>query len=213
MALIAPLICRFAVNGRLNGQDCINLFDVRIDDDVVATRNDLIWGTAGDLLNQWHDHVLPLLVNTYQAVSVSWVDLDNAAGGTGSRQSTDEHVWPASASTIAPALPNHTYAKMVKNLEGKTRAQRNGALRLGGLAEGETIPGSPNTWETATRAALNAAFEDLKDGINGAEGLGSKNLVVVHTVNKQYSGYSEIASYSCDPTVGTIRRRMPGYGT
>lgn len=213
MPLIAPDICRYTIVGTLAGQDCMNIFDIRIGGDTILTRNELIYELAGDLLNQWDDHVMPLLVNDYTAVEVRWVDLDTAGGSTGSRSSTDGNSWPKTGTVSGSPLPNNTYAKMVKNLEGKNRRQRNGTLRLGGLAETYTEDGAPNTIMGSTRTLLNNAFEALKDGINEGWVIGDANLVVVHTVDGEFDGYSEIAQFTCAPVVGTIRRRMPGYGT
>lgn len=213
MPLIAPDICRYTIVGSLAGQDCVNVFDIRITETGVLTRSEVLFEVAGDLLNQWSDHVLPQLTNDYTAEQVRWVDLDSADGGTGARSSTDGSTWPETGAGTSPPLPNNTYVKMVKVLEGKTRTQRNGALRLGGISEVDTLGANPNVLEPASIAAFNTAFEDLKDGIN--EGLGpySVNLVVVHTIAGEYDGYSEIATYQCASTVGTLRRRMPGYGS
>lgn len=214
MPIVAPSVCRYTVVGTLAGQDCQNIFDVAItDEDIGVSRNEQIAEVAGDLLNQWSDHVLPLLVNQYTANEVRWVDLDTADGGTGSISSTDGSDWPQSGARAVPPLPNNTYAKLVKNLEGKTRLQRNGALRLGGICEEDTIGENTNILSTTARTNLNTAFENLKDGINGAIGGATVNLVVVHTVDQVFTGSSDIAQYSCASTVGTIRRRMPGYGS
>lgn len=212
MALVAPNIVRYTIVGTLGGEDCMNVFDIRITEDVLEGREDAIPRVAGDLLNQWSDEIIPFLAAGYTATEVRWVDLDSAAGGTGSVSSTDGTTWPESGGSPDPALPNHTYAKMVKNLENKTRQQRNGALRLGGIVEAATAAGSPNTISAGSRSAYDAAFEALKDGIQEGGVTGSINLVVVHTVDLVFSGYSEIASFSCAPVVGTLRRRMPGYG-
>lgn len=213
MALIAPDICRYTIVGSLNGQDCMNVLDVRITDFALATREELIFEIAGDLLNQWDDHVLGVVANVYTAEQVRWVDLNSADGSTGARSSTDGNTWPANGRVEYPALPNNTYAKVIKVLEGKGRTERNGALRLGGIMEEQTLTPSPNTLTAAAREDINDAFENLKDGINEGVLGASVNLVVVHTVDDEYTGYSEIANFSCAATLGTIRRRMPGYGS
>lgn len=213
MALIAPDICRYTIVGTLAGQDCQNILDVRLVEPGILSREDVISEVAGDLLNQWVDHILPLVCDDYTFTSVRWVDLDTPDGSTGSRTSTDGTTLPAQGELVFDPLPNNVYAKITKNLEGKNRIQRNGTLRLGGLAEGWTDPAAPNTVATARRTEIQDAFEALKDGINEGVGGWSTNLVVVHTVDQEYSGYSEIANFTCAPVVGTIRRRMPGYGS
>lgn len=211
--IVAPSVVRYTVVGTLNGEDCMNIFDYAITDVLLdGGRNEAIQVAAGDLLNQWADHVLPLLSTAYRADEVRWVDLDSADGTTGSRSSTDGSTWPDEGGTAGAPCPNHTYAKIVKNLQGKTRLQRNGTLRLGGLVESYTDAANSNLLTVDTQVALNGAFEALKDGMNGALSGYTGNLVVVHTVDDVYDGDSQIASYSAAAVVGTVRGRMPGYG-
>lgn len=213
MALVAPSIVRYTIVGTLFGEDCMSILDFSITDEgLTVSRNEAIALGAGDLLNQWSDHVLPLLSSAYTAIEVRWVDLDTANGGTGSVSSTDGSTWPEEGGSTGAVLPNSVYCLMVKQLEGKTRTQRNGALRLGGILETHTTTNDANLLTTEFQTAVNGAFESLKDGMNGADAGYTGNLVVVHTKDDVYTGESEIASFSARPIVGTLRRRMPGYG-
>lgn len=212
-ALVEQWVVRYTIVGTLGGQDCMNVFDIYVGDDVIGERSTAIEQCAQDLLNQWDDHILPVVVNDYTAVQVRWVDLDTAEGETGSISSTDENTWPKDGSVAGDPLPNNAYAKVVKNLQGKTRTQRNGATRLGGLAEGYTGATTPNTLNLADRTAITDAFQSMQDGIEAAGSEALTYFVVVHTVDGVATGHTRVASFSCAPVVGTIRRRMPGYGT
>lgn len=213
MPIIAPGVARFTVVGRLFGQDCMNVLDAEFETGVGTSREERARELAGDILNNWNDHILPALSAGYTAREVRWVDLDSADGSTGSRTETDGSEWPAEGGTVGQALPNNVYVKVAKILEGKGRRERNGTLRLGGIPESYTLGSDGNVLDPAQILALNQRFEDLKDGINGGAGSVDTNLVVVHTIDQVYSDKSQIASFSVQPVVGTLRRRMPGYGT
>lgn len=215
MALIFPLICRFTVVGSFAGQDCMNVLDCKVDDNGggFLSRAERIHGLAGDILNNWTDHILPLLSTQYTALQVRWVDLDSAEGTTGSRSATDAETWPMTGNNPGPALPGNVYAKVIKQVQGKTRTQRNGVLRLGGLAEAATVSQDANRLEAGTIAEINAGFEDLKDGITGLAGGWDIETGVLHTVDGVATEWSPLSIFNCAPVVGTIRRRMPGYGS
>lgn len=212
MALIFDGVARFSIVAQLQGEECVNVFDVDISTAIGESREEACFGIAGDMLNNWTDHVLPYLSANYSAEEVRWVDLNSADGSTGARSATDDETWPQVGALAANTLPNNTYVKMVKNLEGKTRQQRNGATRLGGIVESYTTGASGNLLDPAFITNINAAFESFKDGINGGSG-GTTNLCVLHTVEGVATGKSNIAFFTASSTVGTLRRRMPGYGT
>lgn len=214
MALVFPNVVRFTVVGEYQGQDMMNVFDIELEDvsGSITPRNERIFGLAGDLLNQWDDHILPLLVTAYRALEVRWVDLDSPTGTTGSRSSTDASTWPANGGNPGAGLPGNVYAKVIKQLQGKNRQERNGLTRLGGIAEAATTTDNPNSLTALSITETNSAFENLKDGINVLAGGWQANIGVLHTVNNTATAFSPISTFSTGTTVGTIRRRMPGYG-
>lgn len=213
--IVAPGIVRFTVVGRLQGEDCMNVFDVHLDmGGGGGGREPGCFTTAGDILNNWSDHIVPNLVSQYSAIEVRWVDLNSATGSTGSRSSTSDTTWPENGgySGVTPAS-NNVYYKVRKNLSGGNRQSRRGVCRLGGVAENATLDTDGNRLKANIVADLNAAFEQFKDGVNGDDGVKITNLTVIHTVNRQYVGEDHISTFQVLDTVGTIRRRMPGYGT
>lgn len=215
MPLTFPNIVRYSVVGSLHGEECINVFDVEIEDTggPLDTRAERIFTVAGDLLNQWSDHIVPLLVSTYTAEEVRWVDLDSATGSTGARSSTDGSTWPESGGGGSNPLPNNAYAKIVKALDTHTRTARNGATRLGGIPESMTAGLDGNQLNETARTSLTTAFENMKDGINGVDAGWTINMGVLHTINGEATGFTFVANFEPALNVGTLRRRMPGYGT
>lgn len=217
MALIAPDIVRYTVVSRCGGEDIMNIVDVRLTSEIppVGDRDDAIHDLAGDILNNWTDHILSVQHAALTAYEVRWVDLNSADGSTGSRSSTDAETWPkAGTASGGRCMPNNVVMWAAKNLEGGGRQSRRGRMGLGGMLEEYTSSTSePNTWTADAVAGINAALEDWKDGIQDIDAGWGRRLVVIHTVAGLYTGYSPISSYSVRPTIGTLRRRMPGYGS
>lgn len=216
MPIIAPGVVRYAIEGRQGGQEIVNIVDVNISDVLGGSRDEAIETVAGDLLNQWSDHILPLLSNVYSAEAVSWIDLDSADGGTGSVSSTDGSSWPEPGGSAGAPMPNNVTMRVRKVING-ARGRRSGSMRLAGTLEAWTGDAGPNLWQTNVLATFATAFEALRDGINGSEGGGSvdytANIVVVHTVDDAYVADSNVTSFQPLPQIGTQRRRMPGYGS
>lgn len=215
MALIAPGVCRYVVHGRYGGQEMLNIIDMQIDTTgTVNSRHDAIATVAGDIINNWSDEILPILSASYTVESLTWVDLDEADGETGIRTSTDGSSWPEVGGQSADGFPGNTYLKVTKVLENKTRQQRNGTLRLGAIPEGATSPGSVNVVnDPGYLSLLQPALDAFLSGITDQEPEGvQQQMVVVHTVNDVFTSYSGVESLLSTNRLGTLRRRMPGYG-
>lgn len=216
MALIAPGICRFSIIGTLQGQQIVNVFDYQVDTTGdIQSRGTAIYELAGDILNNWTDHVLPGLSAEYSATEVRWVDLNSADGETGSRSTTSNETWPQPGTVTGGVLPNNVCALVVKRLEGKNRQARNGLTRLAGVPEAFTVPSSGNNLTGDAVTGYTESLNEFLAGSNDVEGEGdgiTRKMVVVHTVEQVYSGYSDVETFQAKSVVGTIRRRMPGYG-
>lgn len=212
-ALVFPEIVRYTVVGSINGEDCLNILDVKLDEqDALDSRDERIATVAGDILNQWSDHILPVLHQDYIAQEVRYVDLNTADGITGSVSSTDGSDWPEAGGASGAGMSNNVYVKMVKVLDTHSRTSRNGALRLSGIPAITADPGVSYRVSEEWRTGFNDRFEDLKDGINGQADGWTINIGVLHTINRVATGFTFVANFQCAPNFGTIRRRMPGYG-
>lgn len=210
MAIIAPNVCRYAINGTIAGQDIINIIDV----EVIAEedRPGTLFVVAGTILDAWVDNVLQALSNQYSFDSVSWVDLDNEAGTTGSRTNTVANTLPETGTNSGGCLPNNAVAVVRKILAGKTRQQRNGSVRLAGIPEDFTLPGQGNYLTNDAVTGYSAALNGFQDDVE-AIALPARRLVVIHTVEDVFTNLSGIQTFSAKAQIGTQRRRMPGYGT
>lgn len=211
--LVFPDIVRYSVVASLAGELCVNVFDVKVEPTVLGDRSDSILFVAKDILTNWTEHILPILTDVYVAQEVRWVDLDSLDGSTGSTSESDTEEWPQPGGNGASApLPNNAYYKIRKVLDGGGRQSRSGMVRLGGATESATTPGAPNVLTATYVTDLAAAFESFKDGINGVELDTTINMGVLHTVEGQATGFTFISEFQPLSSVGTLRRRMPGYG-
>lgn len=209
MPIVAPDIARFAINGTLDGQDVINLVDLRITGS--ADRGPDLFIIAGDIIDAWVAEVLPALHTGYSFDSVSWVDLDSEGGLTGSRASTVTNTLPETGTNGGGILPSNAAVIVRKVLGGKTRQQRNGSMRISGIPEDFTLPGQGNFLTSDAVTGFNEALTAFQATLEGYT-LATVEMVVVHTVEGAYSGFSTIQAMSTRSQIGTQRRRMPGYG-
>lgn len=211
--IVAPQVCRFTINGTYAGEEVANVIDMQVDTTGgPEDRPTACYLIAGDILNNWDDHIRPGLVAAYTAVSVSWVDLNSLDGSTGERTSTSDTTWPANGGDSGAPSVGAGSVRLNKLQDGGRRA-RNGRLYLPGYSEGWTTSGQPNFLTPAIVAGWNESASDFLEGINDAEGPNNdhtRKMVVVHTVGGTYIGYSDVTALVCQAEVATQRRRMPG---
>lgn len=212
-AIVAPGICRYSINGTLDGQPVVNVLDLNISDVVNGSREDAVATACGDIINQWADHVLPLVTDEYRFDSVSWVDLDSIDGSTGERSSTDGTTLPQNGGDAGACMPGGV-ALLVRKIGSGGRRERNGRWYIAGISEGVTALGTVNTVNSGYVALANTAFESVRSGLEGAEGPGINGVSytsspnIVHTVDGVYVGKSRITTLSVDDRLATQRRRQ-----
>ncbi len=217
MVLIAPGIARFTVNAELGGEAVANILDMQVDTTGGTTdRATALAEVAGDILNNWDDHILSFVCDDYVAQSVSWVDLDDANGPVGSRSTTSANTWPQPGAGTATPMPGNVAALVSKNITG-SRGRRNGRMYLAGIPEVYTGSSGPNIIEGTYLDGINTSMASFLSGINDAEGIAidvQRQLVVVHTqipspgADPVYVGYSSVSSLTAQARLATQRRRL-----
>lgn len=205
-----PGVCRFAVNQRIAGQQVVNIVDMQIDTTgSEVSRADAVFEVAGDILNNWTDHILTLQVDELQAESVSWLDLDSLSGSVGERTSTSAEVWPQGGTqTTQAVLPSLVALRIDKNTEGG-RGTKKGRMYLSGMNEGATDAGVALSWSSGFLPAAQAGVDAFLAGINDQDIGGvplavQRQMVVVHATA---GTYSEVRSLSVNPLISTQVRR------
>ena len=219
MVLVAPGICRFTVNGSYAGRPVANVLDYRIDTTgSTMGRAEAVNNQAQDILTQWTEQMLPVVQANYIATSVSYVDLDEADGPTGSVTSSDDADWPAPGVAEGPDMPANVAGLVRKQIIG-TRGRRSGRMYLCGLSEEVTAADQPNTISEAAQSFINGQLAAFLANTNNTDTLGtafSSDLVVVHTRQPDpedepiYNGFSVVDSLIVEGLLATQRRRLRG---
>lgn len=210
--LVVPDVCRFTVNQTFEGQPVANIIDMQIDTTGSSTtRTDAIFNIAGDILNNWTDHVLQFQSNNLTAVDVSWVDLNTLTGSTGARSTTSDNSWPQAGPGAQSAFPGMVALRVDKQVVGNRQA-RNGRMYLCGMSEDLTADSPANEWAPSTISSYQAEINEFLDGINDQDIGGipidiQRQLVVVHTVNGVGTGYSEVSNLLVRSRVASQVRR------
>lgn len=211
--LVAGGVVRYAINGSYSGHEVVNILDVHIDGTFGGPgRSDAAERHAGFVLDAWDLRVRPNVSNEYQAISVSWIDLDSEDGSVGVRTSTDDNTWPSAGGASNESFPGNVAVRIDKNTTA-TRGQRQGRMFLVGLGEGLSSEAQPNMVEPSIAASYNGFFEDFMEDINQDEGVldddgYSATIVVVHTKAGEFVNFSDVSSMTVNPYLSSQVRRI-----
>lgn len=212
MALVVNSVCRFTVNGTYDGEQVANIIDMQIDTTGgLASRDEGIYAVAGDIINNWDDHVVATSVPEYVFTSVSWVDLNSLDGATGERTSTSDTTLPSAGRDPGNGMPGNVAARVIKRQDGGRRA-RNGRMYLVGVSESHTSAGEPNRLGTEFVALRQDAMDSFLDGINDREGPNTDitaKMVVVHAAEGAVPSYTDVDALVVEAQLRTQRRRLP----
>lgn len=221
--LIATGVCRYTVHGTYGGRDIANVLD--FDLDLTGSsygRTTAIAAQAELIVQAWTDHILQILTQDYVATSVSWVDLDDAAGTVGETTEGNTDDFPQAGQQAVASMPGNVAYRVNKAITA-ARGQRQGRMYLVGVPESATAAAVPNTVASATVTAINpilAAFlADVQ--ISDLPTTFTSRLVVIHTSSLPnptpppanivlYEGFSPVNGLTIDQTLASQRRRLRG---
>lgn len=219
MAIIhAPGVCRYTVKGIVVDRPWANIIDMEIDTSGgLGTRSDAIYNVAGDILNNYVEHMLQGLSNEVRFEEISWVDLDTPAGTTGSRTSTSEYTLPETGTSSNEFEAGSVAILYTKELVGSARNARTGRMYVPG-------PGSTGTENNEllplTLTNRQAAADTFLDNITDEAAIYdyTVDMCVVHTPGISGYGAGEIYEASSthvsrlavQPRLATQRRRLRG---
>lgn len=219
MAIIhAPGVCRYTVKGMIADRPWANIIDMEIDTSLgFGPRNDAIFTTAGDILNNWVDHMMPGLVPEMSFTEISWVDLHTIDGTTGSRSATSEYTLPVTGDSASDFNAGSIAYLYTKELVGAARNARTGRMYVAGPGtvgiEDNMI--QPNTLSDRQDDA-DTFLANITD--EGAIYSYTVDMCVVHTPG--ISGYgpgdvyeatsTHVSRLALQPRLATQRRRLRG---
>lgn len=214
MALIAPDVVRFNINGSYLGRPCVNVLDMVVQpDDSGEGRDQAIIDTAGQIINVWCEEMLDFFTQSYSFDSVSWVDLNSEDGFVGVRTSTDTNTLPDLGNIIQPAYSG-AVATLVTKETSSRRGQRPGRWFLAPPGE-DAVNGNflVGTYLEALNTALSEVVERLTEtgialGINYFPTvIHTRNTGTPTNPNIVYEGNTQVTNFSAAQRVSTQRRR------
>lgn len=217
MPYVVEGVCRFSINGRwsTNGRPTASIVDMQIDTTgSLLSREEAIVDQAEIILGEWDDEIRPSLVDDLIWESVSWVDLDNDEGSTGSVTSGSGNTWPAGGGITGEPLAVNTAALVTKQIVA-SRGRRPGRLFLPGGNEAWSSNGT--TLAGGTITALNTQMAAFLGDINQSEPDPTdfqSAMVVTHVLTRDSSGapltgdFRPVLGLSVGATLASQRRRL-----
>lgn len=213
MPFVVNGVCRYTVNALVGTKAVANIIDMFIDTTGAAQdRDDAIFDQAGILINEWSDHVLPRLSNSYIAQNVAWVDLDSATGTTGSRNTTGQEVWPQAGVVSSEALVRNA-AVLVRKVSTSARGSRNGRMYIGPISESQA---AASNLDATALAGWQGDMTSFLGNINQAPlpGTYSSEMVVTHILTRDADGNpltgnsTPVSTLAVQQLLATQRRRL-----
>lgn len=208
--IVVPGVARFSVIQSIGGQPVVNIIDMQVDTTgSPVSRSEALDIVAGDILNNWDDHILQAQRADISAQEVRYLDLNSLNGPTGSRSSTSANTWPKAGADSAGASMPAVVAMRVDKRTAGGRGTKQGRMYLAGIHEQGTDNGVTQTWNSSWITSFNAALASFLEGINDQDFGGvstdiQRQMVVVHSTTQTYS---EVLSLSVNPAVSTQVRR------
>lgn len=216
MALVAPDIARFTLNGDFGsaGSAWANILDVKILAAGGFDRADAVPAVAGRLADAWAANIAPNVSTSITLRSVGFVDLDSEDGVTGTYTSGGPITLPFSGTLVGNMSTRNT-AYLVHKSGTPTRGSRSGRWYIPGVLETEV--GEVQIAAERVTAFNSDLLSFLVDMIGpGPEPVGACDPCIVHTRNQGtptnpdivFVGFSPIQALTVDPEAATQRRRM-----
>jgi hypothetical protein len=207
--IYAQDVIECAIRGVYNGIDVVNVLHFRNDE---ASVNDS--DKARDVLNNWQDHILEMVSNTYTVVGMDWRSLDPDDNNAGTL-APDTAKPVTGTHTSAPSSPN--VALLVhKRTAGRGRGQRDGRIFLAGVIE--TIVDGKGDIEAQYLSPLQTSANEFLSGVNdsGFAGASGSGMIVLNTTpESRLPGtqpvtltYRAVTALQVDGKVATQRDRL-----
>lgn len=222
---IVPGVCRYTVHATFGNRAVANVLDYEVDTTGELTlRSTACEDMAGILLNEWTDSILPILVSGYVAQSITWVDLDDVDGTTGSRSTSGGNTWPKAGTISTSPMPANVAYLVRKNITG-VRSARRGRMYLCGVDENATAPTIANQIDAAKITTVQTKMNSFLGDTNQTGPVGNpyhSHLTVVRILERyapeegqeigspKLGDHHNVTSLQLDTTLATQRRRLRG---
>lgn len=203
--LEAPDTIRYTLHGSYLGRPVATVLDCHLEEGIGSEYSAQIYEYAGDILNNWVEHIVAGLSNQYVFERIAWLDLDEG-GWTGERTSTSEHSLPAAGVDTGQPVSGNT-AMLITKVTGARRGERQGRMFLPGITEG-AIEGNflsasyVEAWNEENLASFLEGISDTPD-----IGTTERYPVVLHTIDGVYQSKSKVTALTLQGRVASQRRR------
>lgn len=167
-----------------------------------------------DFRNNWQDHVMSFLADSYKIQEFAWRSLDTNDASNGVVQ--PDGVKRTQGALAEPALPPNVALLIEKNTDNRPRGRRDGRSFLGGYPEGRT--GQAGELLAADITTINTALAAFYNGISDTSGSasGDRYPAVLETTPASRAkgttavtiGSRRVTSITVDPVVSTQRDRL-----
>ena len=204
---------RYAITGRWsNGRPVVNILDMSVRANPSAPgwpftdedRSSWVEEKALDVADNWAEHVVDQLTNTYTFEGVGWVDLNSANGTTGFVAPTGGPVVGGQAAASSP--PQNTL--LVSKIEnGRRRGTRPGRWYVSGLPEGEVDGNGIVAGNHVT--GMNTRFELFRQGVED-QGIADDVWSVPVVIHESTQSAGEITRFETSTKIGKQGRRYDG---
>jgi len=215
MALIAPGVARFTLNGTNAGSNTwANIWDARMLGDVAADRAEACSIYAQLIIDVWSYSISSSQTDDVTLTSVSWVDLDSAEGSTGSQSLGFAELPPYVGAQSGAGSPLQVSVLAIKGGSSQ-RGSRNGRMFIPGIPEADADEAN---MASGPLGVLNDRLETFLFALTDPSDIPDFSVLpcVVHTRNVgtpqnpeiEYVSNSVITSLQAVPRLATQRRRL-----
>lgn len=203
-------ICRFTLHGTIQDRRWANLFDMHIESGGIGTRDDNVRDQAQVFLNEWIDHIAPLVTAAVTLLGCRWVDFDSLDATSGERtDAAGARTMPKPGNGGATGAAPANVAVLSRKIAQSSRSRRNGRSYWPGIAEASI---DVNNLTTAVRNNWDQGLGDFLSGVSqsGATSFGGydSHMVVVHQPSGGALAHSNVVDLVPDLRVATQRRRL-----
>lgn len=206
---------RFALLGQWsNGRPVLNMLDMHViirDTEPIpptpptpTSRVEAIEITAGDIADNWADHLVPYMTSAYTFTGVSWVDLDSASGSTGFRAPSDG---PAVGGLGGDSMPPQNTLLITKVEGSRTRGTRPGRWYLSAVRDSDID--NNGLVRPEWRTQMDLQLEKFRSGVED-QGIDNEVWTVPVVIHESAATANEITKFTTSQKIGKQGRRYDG---
>lgn len=200
-------VTEVAISHSVSGRSAVNVWHIRKDPFDVSDA----LGSATDVLNNWQDHIIPLLTSNVTLLGAAWRSLDRSSGISGFLLPDGDK--PDVGEQAGAASPPNVCWLIRKQVDTRGRGERNGRCYVSGVEEagvdaaGVVGGDYPMLWSDA--------LDDFYSGVTTSGLSGAEVVTLVIPKAARVKGDTEfdvesnvVSRLELDGKVATQRKRL-----